>query len=222
MRIVKYLVLLLFVFTISYADREQLDLKKDNIKYYYCAYTSYLKFIIENPIYSLDNFEKRRNYLNKLSPKSDANYYKIVSENNNTIYGYSIRTNELRELITLNEKGWIKSKKEFKEDLILKRVCKWKYKLEENRITIIKKCDDKSKHIKHYFNGDEKDEFIFKDNKLITVLIPDIKSNTIHMYDMSGTLVDLLYIIAEGDKCVPFNPYFIKTDKINKEDGVIK
>ena len=209
MKIVIYLTLLtMSVLTLSYADKLQLDLKKSDAKYYYCAYEGYLKLVMDGPIRSLERFKERIIYLEKYFPKKDANYYKVVSENNRkVVYGYSMRTNKLKELIILNEKGQIESKKEFQGESNQTKECHWRYDKKEKMMTITKECDDNSKNIIHHPDGGNSTYWEFKNDKLIKLIVPSRDGNSNHNYDGNGTWLGALNFMAEGDKCVPFKAY---------------
>ena len=155
MKTVKYLTLLtMSILTLSSEDKLQLDFKKDNTEYY-CAYVSYLKLTMDEPIRSLERFKERIIYLEKLDPKEDAkhiknyntkfyvgkdydaNYYKVVSKNNRkVVYGYSMQTNKLKELIKLNKKGWIESKQMFEGESNQTKECHWTYHKKEKMMII--------------------------------------------------------------------------------------
>ena len=229
MKIVRNFILLtMSIFTLSCADKLQLDLENSDAKYYYCAYVSYLKLTMDGPIRSLERFNERIGYLDKLDPKEDAkhiknydtkfyvgkdydaNYYKVVSENNKkVVYGYSMLTNKLKELIKLNEKGWIESKQMFEGEFNQIKECHWTYDKKEKMMIITKECDDNSKYISHYPDGENSTDWEFKNNKLIKLFVPSRDGNSNYVYDGNGTWLGSWNIMAEGDKCIPFKPYLI-------------
>jgi len=183
---------------------------KESSKLYYCAYVNYLELVLSHPIdsvSSIGNFEFMKESLNEIAPKGDANYYKVVSRDNKKIvYVYSMKTDKLKEMITLNEKDWIDSKKIFDGSSKQIRACKWSYLSEEGNMTITQKCDDQSKNIKSY--GDSEDvELKFKNNKLVEKLVTKYPENTIYKYDGYGKLIDKFNTASESDMCIPFKPY---------------
>jgi len=209
MKVMNYYILIIMSITV-FGCRGKKDVSfKHNNTMYYCAYVNYLKFVLENPIRSLEDFEFKKEDLNSIAPKGDANYYKVVSKNNKKIvYAYSIKTNKLKEMITLNEKGWIDSKKIF--DNLSKQIkeCKWSYIGDNVNMTIHKKCDDNSELIK-YFSDIKEEELKFKNNKLVEKLVYD--KNTRYRYDANGKLMNEFPIVSESDMCIPFKPY-VKND----------
>jgi len=219
MKIVRNFILLtMSIFTLSCADKLQLDLENSDAKYYYCAYVSYLKLTMDGPIRSVERFNERIIYLDKFIPKDnskyyDANYYKVVSKNNKkVVYGYSMRTNKLKELIKLNEKGWIESKQMFEGKSNQTKECHWTYDKKEKMMIVTKECDDHSKYISHYPDGENSTDWEFKNNKLIKLFVPSRDGNSNYVYDGNGTWLGEWHSMAEGDKCIPFKPYLIDED----------
>jgi len=207
MKILKYSILLL---TVGCMEKENISFK--NSRMYYCSYVNYLKFILENPITSLDDFEFMKKSLNEIAPKGDANYYKIVSKNNKKIvYVHSIKTDKLKEMIILNEKSWIDSKKIFDSSSKQIKECKWSYFSKKGNMTVTQKCDDKSKNIKSY-QEDKDIELKFKNNKLVEKLVTKYSENNIYKYDGYGKLIDKFNVASESDMCIPFKPYSLDKD----------
>jgi len=207
----KYYILTLLILVFGCTPKENVSFKHNN-KMYYCAYVNYLKLVLENPIISSEDFEFKKEDLNGISPKGDANYYKVVSKNSKKIvYVHSMKTDKLKEMITLNEKGWIESKKIFDNSSKQIKECKWTYIIDDTNTTIHEKCDDNSKVIK-YFSDTKEEELMFENNKLVEKLVYD--NSTRYRYDANGKLLDEFHIVSEGDMCIPFKPYLMEEKDI--------
>jgi len=206
----KYYILPLLILVFGCTPKEDVSFKHNNTMYY-CAYTSYLKMVFEHPVnskQSLGDFEFHKKLLNEISPRGDANYYKVVSKNSKKIvYVHSMKTDKLKEMINLNEKGWIESKKIFDNSSKQIKECKWTYVVDDTNTTIHEKCDDNSKVIK-YFSDTKEEELMFENNKLVEKLVYD--KNTRYRYDANGKLLDEFPMVSESDMCIPFKPYLIK------------
>ncbi len=198
-----YCFVILLILFLGCTPKEDVNFKYN--KMYYCAYANYLELIFEHPIGSIGDFKSKKKLLNEISPKGDANYYEVVSKNNKKIvYVHSIKTNKLKEIIILNKKGWIDSKKIFDNSLKQIKECTWSYSSEKGNMIVHQKCDDNSEVVKYY--QDNKDEELrFKNNKLVEKLV--YNKNTRYRYDSNGKMIDKFPVVSESDMCIPFKPY---------------
>lgn len=219
MKITIYCVLILSsILSVTFSDTIKFSLKEKDTNYYYCAILEGgIDFKILNPINSLSDFKREKKFLEKISPKEDANYYKVVSEKYQKIlYGYSMKTHTLKELIKLDEKGRLKYKKIYQYNLNQTKECYWEYKVTDKTLISIEICDDNSKNIM-YFNYNEKwknyvkkEELQYENNELISKFIHDSSYSTVKIYDTNGTLILQGNTMGESDLCVPFVPYLVE------------
>jgi len=197
------------VITLGCSNKGKINLSDKNSEYYYCAYLAdAIDFQIYNKVNSINEFNNYLNTLDKRGDNIDANYYKIIKKNTKTmLYGYSMKTNKLRELIILDNKTKrLLSQKTFEPYGYKDKKCQWSYNHVNSKLISTKQCDDNSQTIMHleYSQRDKRyiarEYLIYKNNKLIDKIIYD--ENGIPINDEG----------AEGgayDVCIPFRSYRI-------------
>ena len=217
MKIIIYLILTIFSLTFSFSDAIKFASEEKDVSYYYCAILEGgIDFKILNPINSLSDFTREKKFLEKIFPKRDANYYKLITKKHqNILYGYSMRTNKLKELIKLDENGRLKYKKTYQYDLNQTKECFWKYETNNKILISSEICDDDSKNTT-YLNYDEKwktyikeQELRYRHDKLVHKYIHDTSYSTVDVYDSNNTLIHTWNTIGESDLCTPFFSYDI-------------
>ena len=189
-----------------------------NSQYYYCAILEAgISFNIMNKIGSNSNFNQNLNFLDKLEPKRDANYYKVIQKDKKIfLYGYSMRTHQLKELITVNaENNRLLYTKKLNSNLDKNRECYWTYHLNGTTLKSIETCD-KTKNVR-YFDYIPKwksygirKHLIYQNNKLVTTFLHDEAYSSIKMYDENGTFIEEGKTMGESDFCIPFQSYSIE------------
>ena len=202
-------IFIILVVILGCSHTETIFLSDKNEKYYYCAYLAdAIDFQISNKINSIKEFDEYVNELKKQEDNVDANYYKIIKKNTKTmLYGYSMKTNELREVMILNSKNKrLLSRKTFKPYGNKDKRCQWSYNNLNNKLISTKQCDDNSKTIMYI-------EYSQRDNRYITREYSIYKSNKLIdkiIYDKHG--IPINDEGAEGgayDVCIPFRAYRI-------------
>ena len=227
MKITKYIFLaILLIINFSCMNRKEnlkLNLENKNSEYYYCAVLEAgIDFNIMHKILSIDKFNQNISILKTLEPNNDANYYKLEKEDDKIIlHGYSMITNELRELIKVeNKTRRLLYTKIFKPNSSKTKECYRTYVNKGKTMTSIELCDDNTKNIRYFDytpkwkNYTIREHIIYKDNKLVNRLIHNTSYSIVEIYDENGTLLKKGKTMGESDFCVPYMAY--QTDKYFK------
>lgn len=125
-----------------------IDFHKDT--YYFAAgfENGGLDFYTQEPIKSLSEFTEVKNNFIKMTPGYDRYYYKFDGDNN-TLYAYSLLTNNIQSIMKLDNQKRLHSKEDFKN---MHKViqCTRTY-MQKSKVMIAKEiCTNDETHILHY------------------------------------------------------------------------